>query len=126
MSEVFLSFGSNYGDKKGNVEAALRWIGSLLDDMQSSDVYETPEVHGYGASYFNAVACGKTGLELEEFNRRLKVYERNCGRTDEARIRKEVPIDIDIVIWDGEIIRPVDFSREFFRIGYEDIRKPRN
>ncbi|MBD5328863.1 MAG: hypothetical protein HDS03_03070 [Bacteroides sp.] len=126
MSEVFLSFGSNYGDKKGNVEAALRWIGSLLDDMQSSDVYETPEVHGYGASYFNAVACGKTGLELEEFNRRLKVYERDCGRTDEARIRKEVPIDIDIVIWDGEIIRPVDFSREFFRIGYEDIRKPRN
>lgn len=126
MSEVFLSFGSNYGDKKGNVEAALRWIGSLLDDTQSSDVYETPEVHGYGASYFNAVACGKTGLELEEFNRRLKVYERDCGRTDEARIRKEVPIDIDIVIWDGEIIRPVDFSREFFRIGYEDIRKPRN
>lgn len=126
MSEVFLSFGSNYGDKKGNVEAALRWIGSLLDDMQSSDVYETPEVHGYGASYFNAVASGKTGLELEEFNRRLKVYERDCGRTDEARIRKEVPIDIDIVIWDGEIIRPVDFSREFFRIGYEDIRKPRN
>ncbi|MDE7441374.1 MAG: 2-amino-4-hydroxy-6-hydroxymethyldihydropteridine diphosphokinase [Muribaculaceae bacterium] len=126
MSEVFLSFGSNYGDKKGNVEAALRWIGSLLDDMQSSDVYETPEVHGYGASYFNAVACGKIGLELEEFNRRLKVYERDCGRTEEARIRKEVPIDIDIVIWDGEIIRPVDFSREFFRIGYEDIRKPRN
>lgn len=104
----------------------MRWIGSLLDDMQSSDVYETPEVHGYGASYFNAVASGKTGLELEEFNRRLKVYERDCGRTDEARIRKEVPIDIDIVIWDGEIIRPVDFSREFFRIGYEDIRKPRN
>lgn len=108
------------------MEKALIWIADLLEDMEFSSVYETPEVHGYGASYFNAVAWGRVAAEFEEFNSRLKEYERLCGRTEDARIRKEVPIDIDIVSWGGEIIRPIDFSREFFRIGYDEINKPRN
>lgn len=101
-------------------------MDSLLYEMVSSSVYETPEIHGYGASYFNAVARGKTELDADSFNALLKEYEISRGRNEEARARKEVVIDIDMVVWNGEVRRPVDFSREFFRIGYEEINEPRD
>ncbi|MDE6028148.1 MAG: 2-amino-4-hydroxy-6-hydroxymethyldihydropteridine diphosphokinase [Muribaculaceae bacterium] len=121
MEEVYLSFGSNFGDKKANVERALAWIETMLHDVRKSKVYETPEVHGFGSSYYNAVVKGDSELGYEEFNLRLKEYERASGRTPDARLRKEVPIDIDIVLWHGEVKRPVDFSREFFSSGYDEI-----
>ena len=121
MEEVYLSFGSNFGDKKGNVERALDWIETLLHDVRKSKVYETPEVHGFGSSYYNAVVRGYSEMGYEDLNSLLKKYESTSGRTPEARFRKEVPIDIDIVVWHGEVKRPIDFSREFFRIGYDEI-----
>lgn len=123
MKEIFLSVGSNYGDRRKNVEDALQWLSRLLRDFRDSSIYETRAVQGYGPSYFNAVVSGYTDIDYESLNRDLKSYETICGRTSEARMRNEVIIDIDIVIVDNEIIRPVDFSREFFQIGYKEIRE---
>ena len=105
------------------MERALLWIEEILTDLKKSEVYETKAVHGFGPAYFNAVVFGNTELDYNRFNSIIKRYERDCGRTPDAKIRNEVIIDIDIVIWDGEIIRPTDFSREFFQIGYKEIKE---
>ena len=122
METVVLSFGSNYGNRRENVEKALAWVDSILTETMKSGVYETPEVHGFGASYYNAVACGKSSVGCDELNALQKEYEKACGRNEESRRRKEVPIDIDIVMWGDKIVRPVDFSREFFQIGLRQIK----
>lgn len=121
MKGIYLSLGSNYGDRAGNVERALLRMEEMLTDFRKSEVYETKAVHGFGPAYYNAVVFGNTEWDYARFNDFLKGYERECGRTQDAIMRNEVVIDIDIVVWDGKIIRPTDFSREFFQIGYREV-----
>lgn len=118
---VILSFGSNFGDRKKNVADALKWFGTMASDCRFSSIYETPEVHGNGAAYMNAVALGTTSLDLGSLNKLAKTFELNNGRDDFHRSRGEVPIDIDVVMWDNETLRPMDFSCDFFQIGYREI-----
>lgn len=122
MTDVCLSFGSNHGNRKENVEKALEEISRYFKCFHASSIYETPEIHGRGESYYNAVATGLTELDYSSLNSFLKSYEISQGRDERARKKGEVVIDIDIVLWENEIMRPNDFEREFFQIGFRSIR----
>lgn len=121
LVKVTLSFGSNSGKRVVNINNALKWFESVSIDCRFSSVYETPEIHGHGAPYMNAVASGFTGYDFDTLNRLAKVFEVKNGRDTTCRLQGIVPIDVDIVIWDKEIIRPKDFACEFFQIGYKEI-----
>ena len=121
MYQVCFSLGSNFGDRKKNVLAGMDFLKSILTRFIISDIYETPEIHGKGKPYLNAVFQGETDKEYDVLNELLKSYEKGCGRDALARERGEVIIDIDIVKWDGKILRSEDFKREFFQIGYRKI-----
>jgi len=92
-----------------------------MSECEASDIYETPEIHGRGEPYMNAVLSGRTGMELETLERLTKEYETGAGRDAAARNAGRVPIDIDIVIWDGTVVRPKDYSQSFFRICYKSV-----
>ena len=121
MNEVWLSLGSNCDDRARNVEKASEWLPEVIESCICSHIYETPEIHGIGTPYYNAVVRGETKLDISELNRMLKEYEVLSGRDLSARERGEVPIDIDIVIWNKEIVRPKDYFHTFFQIGYSEI-----
>lgn len=121
MAWIYLSLGSNFGDREKNIEEAVRWLENRLKDIQRSANYETPEINGYGPPYYNSVIKGETDLSFDNLNSLLKDYEIKCGRTSEAKKRKEVIIDIDIVIWDKKIIREKDYFCNFFQIGFQQI-----
>lgn len=118
---VWLSFGSNCGEREALISKAIKIIGESLKEVSFSDIYETPEIHGKGAPYLNAVMKGHTFKSFEIFNQELKEYEISEGRDSECRLRGLVPIDIDIVIWDSKVIRPKDFSASFFQLGYQNL-----
>ena len=120
-SIVTVSFGSNHGDRERNVAAAISWFETVATGCRVSSIYETPEVNGHGTPYMNAVASGCTNLDYCALNRLAKDFEVECGRDADCRKRGVVPIDIDIVIWKSETLRPLDFSRDFFQIGYREI-----
>lgn len=117
MNEVLLSIGSNVTPRRDRVAAALESIGSLLDDSMASDIYETPEIHGIGRPYMNAVVSGKTDMGFERLRETTKRLELEAGRDANARERGDVHVDIDIVVWNGVVLRPNDFRQPFFRIG---------
>lgn len=123
MIRFTLSVGSNDGDRAQNVSKAIEWICDVFSDVKFSAVYETPEIHGKGTPYMNAVADASTRLCMDDVNALMKEYELNHGRNLHARAQGRVPIDIDIVIWDGDVIRPFDRSAEFFRIGYRQLNQ---
>ena len=123
MYQAVISIGSNCGDKRENVYSALKWIASS-DKMSlcaSSEIYETPEIHGRDVIYMNAVASLSTEMELDELITLFKAYELSSGRDLLCRLEDRVPIDIDVVTWNDEIIRPKDFESSFFTIGLKDI-----
>lgn len=118
IHDVVLCAGSNIEPRGDNVSRSISWLLTILSDSEYSEIYETPEIHGIGAPYANAVIMGRTSMEMKNLDILLKRYETLSGRDEEARRKMEVPIDIDIVIWDGRIVRDKDFRQSFFQIGY--------
>lgn len=119
--QLVISLGSNCGNRRESVSAAIEWLERQLKSFKASLIYETPPVGHAGSDYMNAVVAGETEYDLEEAEHLFKTYELNHGRTLEARRIGMVPIDIDIVVANNKVIRPADFSRGFFRIGYHQI-----
>lgn len=120
-TQVIFSLGSNCGDKETNVDEAINWLKTWVKNSATSHIYSTPDCHGGCRHYVNAVMSGTTVLSHEEAELKCKSHEEKCGRDCECRQRGDVPIDIDIVVWGSDIIRPKDFGRQHFKIGYERI-----
>lgn len=123
--KVVIGLGSNFGDRYKSVADAIVWLQHKLSAVDSSEIYETPAYGKEGCPYMNAVLTGLYTEDntLENFEKECKEYEKHCGRDEEARRQNHVPIDIDIVMAGPRILRPADFSRQFFQIGYSRINK---
>lgn len=121
VSPVFIGVGSNTDDKDRQVAEALTFLSTVLQNMESSSVYDTEALNGRDASYSNAVAVGLTRLPADELKVLLKLYERSRGRTAECKRQGLVPIDLDIVVFDNEILRPDDMARDYFLRGYSEL-----
>lgn len=119
--QLTLSLGSNQHPREVRVREAIAWLFTQLSHATVSDVYETPEIHGIGCPYMNAVVTGSIDADTDDFNAMLKEFELSHGRDMESRKRGCVPIDLDIVMCDGDVVRPRDFSHSFFQIGYRQI-----
>lgn len=121
MKKVIVSIGSNAPSRDYMMDAAVKWLHEVLSECATSDIYETPEYSGRYPAYFNCVAIGFTAHDSATLNGLLKDYERKSGRTSESKITGIVPIDLDIVEYDGKLLRPVEFEREYFAIGYRQL-----
>lgn len=117
--DIVLSVGSNRSSE--DVVKAIDWIRTVLSRCEVSSIYQTPPIQGYGKPYKNAVVKGASNLEEDTLNTIIKEYELRNGRDAKARIEGNVPIDIDIVIRNGEVIRPRDFNQSFFQIGFSEL-----
>lgn len=118
---VVLSLGSNHGDRLGAVERAIDWLSELLTEFNASQIYETEPVGHSGTNYMNAVVKGVYDGSVEDLEKLCKEYEIAHGRDPESRKLNLVPVDIDIVIADGVVLRPRDFRCSFFKKGYVAI-----
>lgn len=118
---VVLSLGSNYGNREEAVASAIKLMSEVLTTAQSSTVYTTPPLSGIGEPYANAVIAGEWDKDFAALEQLCKQTEIEFGRTDERRHLHQVPLDIDIVMFDGKIIRPADFGYAFFQTGYRQL-----
>ena len=122
MLSVVISVGSNCGDRIAMVEAAIKWLKTILMQTKCSDIYETPCALKSGNAYQNAVISGfyeGVGYELDDM---LKIKEHEMGRTAECREKGEVPIDMDIVMENYEVVKDWDYRQKIFQIGYQQIK----
>lgn len=118
MIQVVLSLGSNCGDKRRSVADALTWLRSVLAGAVASEIYLTPSAGKSSGDYANCVVKGLYDGSVESLNTLCKNYELSEGRDSECREKGRVPIDIDIVIADADILKPWDYRQEFFRKGF--------
>jgi GTP cyclohydrolase-4 len=100
IHSVYLALGSNLGDRRANLAAALQRLREVVDIQAVSSVYETEPV-GYVDQplFFNIVCYGTTALSPEELLRYAKNIEKALGRQTTFRNGPR-PIDIDIIYYD--------------------------
>lgn len=67
--------------------------------------------------YLNAVARIRTTDTYEAFHARMKEIETQQGRTPLSKQTGIIPIDIDIVVWNDEVMRPRDLQHEYMQKG---------
>ncbi len=97
---VYLALGSNLGDRRGNLAAALQQLREVITIETVSSVYETEPV-GYleQPRFFNIACCGKTWLSAQELLHYTQAIEVTLGRQPTFRNGPR-PIDIDILLYD--------------------------
>lgn len=117
-----LVVGSNYQDRKSNLMHAIHFLSENVEILRQSDIYESPDHFGSGCKYLNIVIEFQTCLSERELCRKIKQFELLCGRNIERRERGEVPVDIDIVICDGVIVRNSDYNSSYFKKGFSMIK----
>ena len=120
---VVLSIGSNSADREDQMTNCIAWLRGIAILSKLSSVYNSPASNGKDPDYLNAVAEITTALTHPELTKLLKDYERQCGRTPQSKSLGSIPIDIDIVMWNGEVLRPKDFAQYYFAKGWNEINK---
>ncbi len=97
---VYLALGSNLGDRRGHLAAALQRLREVMEITTVSSVYDTEPV-GYTDQphFLNLVLRGQTTLAPRELLRAVKQIELALGRQATFRNGPR-PIDIDIIFYD--------------------------
>jgi len=113
---VTLCVGANFCGQS-NVSYALDCLESSLEDIVCSGIYTTPAEGNSIGEYTNAVVSGTTEMDYDSLVVLTKALELEFGRDDICRSKGLVPLDVDIVVWDGEVKRPRDYRSSYFRIG---------
>ncbi len=109
--DIYLGLGSNVGDRRANLAAALARLGANGIDVRTvSPAVETPALLPDGAPsdwnrpFLNAVVRCGTALSPETALERIKAIEAALGRSIDGPRWAPRPIDIDILLWGRELI----------------------
>lgn len=121
MNNAILSIGSNYADRSGKIQSALEYLDTLGLVLNHTAIYECPDYIKGGEPYLNAIVEIETDLNETSFSQRIKAFEIESGRDTLIRLKGYVPLDIDVVIWNGEVKRPTDFKSAYFQIGFKRL-----
>lgn len=116
-----IGLGSNSPDRDKLIKAAVDALKQYLAVSQVSSIYECPASNGKDPAYLNAVVHGMTPHTKDELVAHLKSLEVDAGRTNELREKGIVPMDLDLVIWNFRVVRPDDFQKTYFNIGYREL-----
>lgn len=103
--EALLSIGSNMGDKKENIEQAIRLLSSNqeIEVLKVAGLYETEPVGYEDQDYFyNTCVLIKTTLEPEELLDATQKIENDLHRKRTIRWGPRT-LDIDIILY-GDIM----------------------
>lgn len=125
MATVYLSLGSNLGDRKAYIDKAISRIGECVGLVVArSSFYET-HPWGYVSShdYINVCVKVETSLAPRQLLAVTQAVERQLGRTRKSvnGVYSDRVIDIDILLYDQlsmctddlVIPHPLMFQRDF-------------
>jgi len=138
-ANVFLSLGSNLGERKARIEEGIASLQeSGVSILRRGSLYQTEPVGLSDQPWFlNTVVAAHTTLSPQELLELCKQIERTAGRKRSVRFGPR-PLDIDILLYERRVLRekelivphPRMHERRFVLVPLleiaPDIRDPRN
>jgi len=115
----YLGLGSNVGDRRANLQAAVEdlWAHGI-EVLASSSVYETEPVGEVldQPDFYNACVRIETGLEPHDLLDACKAVERALGRETGGVRHGPRPIDVDVLL-----LEDVEFESERLRLPHCEV-----
>ena len=128
LHRFVLTLGSNSEPDKhlSLAQAGLRALS--VERLTFSPARESVPI-SFGLSdalFTDQVAVGETSMDLDTFATELKALECRTGRTPEQREAhpEAIPVDIDLITWDLEILKPRDVTRPYLIEGLGELNEP--
>lgn len=111
MKTVYLSLGSNLGDREGYLRRAIALVGAAgVRVLRVSSLYETEPLEVHGQPWFlNLVVEAETELFPKQLLGRLQKVELDLGRR-RTRPKGPRPIDIDILLYGRSVIEGAELT----------------
>lgn len=112
MGKVFISIGTNLGNKQLNLNHAITQIENHIGFViQKSSIYET-EPWGYASfnNFLNQVIVCETVKSPKVVMHELLEIEKSMGRNREKQGYQDRVIDLDILLFDEQIIKTNDLT----------------
>ncbi len=119
---VIIMLGCNFGDCSFNLDKATDALREYIDIEASSPTISSPDITGKSFDYLNRILYGKSKLTLDELKTAVKQIEISMGRNRSTP--SEVIIDIDIVIFNSNIIKLSEYNTPHFQTLHEKLRLP--
>ncbi len=108
--EAVICLGSNSLHGRDNISRALDALGNF-GPVVCCDVYPSE------GGYLNCVCSLYTTHDFHTLYNKTKEIERLLGRLPEHKEQGRVEIDIDIVYFDSQLLRPADARKNYFLKG---------
>lgn len=122
MHKCLICIGSNY-NRKENLLLARRKLMDLFPDICFTSEQETHPLYFKNSALFsNQLAFFCTEQAEEKLVKELKAIELSAGRCPEDKEKERICLDIDLLSYDGRILRPNDIQREFVVKGLEELK----
>jgi 2-amino-4-hydroxy-6-hydroxymethyldihydropteridine diphosphokinase len=117
MKTVYLSLGSNLGDREGYLRQAIALIGAAgVRILRVSSLYETQPLEVRDQPWFlNLVVEAETELFPRQLLGRLQKIELDLGRR-RGRVKGPRSIDIDILLYGRSAIESADLMVPHLRM----------
>lgn len=113
MNTILLSIGSNTF-AKSNIDKAQRMLTRLFPGILFSEpILSEPDNEKYLFLFRNVLATVVTPQKPDEIIEKIKQTERAVGRTPKDKYLGKVIIDIDLIRYNDEILRPIDYQRAY-------------
>ena len=135
MHTVYLSLGSNLGDKEQNLASAVSEIARRIGDITDQSAFIETEPWGFDSknTFLNAAVRVETELSPIDLLHATQQIERDLGRTHKSEKGQyhDRIIDIDILLYDDlhiqtpelTIPHPLMQQRDFVLIPLKEIMK---
>ena len=112
MNECFIGIGSNFSTDE-YVQRACLSLRTLFQNIVFSQMLMTAPVDWISESKFrNMVVYCNTQLSATDLIAKLKQIEQELGRTKEDKDKGVVLIDLDLLSYNGAIIKQNDWNRD--------------
>jgi 2-amino-4-hydroxy-6-hydroxymethyldihydropteridine diphosphokinase len=118
---VIIGIGSNI-NAETNISKMLELLVKEVEILKVSSLLKTKPIGIENQPDFtNGAIKIQTGLNREELNQLLKSVEDGLGRDRSAPKFGPRTIDLDIVVWNGEIVDEDYYTRDFLRKSVQEV-----
>jgi 2-amino-4-hydroxy-6-hydroxymethyldihydropteridine diphosphokinase len=121
MNRAVIGLGANINPEE-NIRKAKDAIAGEFNVIRSSSFVETEPVGFKDQDRFiNGALLIETELDAVSLNSRLKNLESELGRVKTDNKHGPREIDLDILVWNGEVVDEEVYEREFLRKSINEL-----
>lgn len=123
MNTLYLSLGSNLGNKKLYLDQAIKCLQNIGTIEKTSSYTETQPI-GYldQDTFLNCAIKITTQFSLGDFIEYIEAIQKNLGKNTQFKNGPRT-IDIDILLWNDKLITHTTIQGNIYTIPHKEMHK---